>query len=206
MDRQVQLAMAKWPNVPHCFGWLGLDARGAWRMRDQQAQDRGTLGSKIANATLRGFIDRNYLADEQGRYFFQNGPQRVYVELEATPYIAHSDPELGWVLHTGTVLTDFRQAWMTADGKLILESTQYLAQIDDRDMAQALAQLCMHRQPVTEAQLLDWLDRPGEGMTILMADQYIPVKPGSYSALEASFPFVSSPFRMQSNEPSTVSK
>jgi hypothetical protein len=31
------------------------------------------------------FIQRNYDHDAQGQWFFQNGPQRVYVELEATP-------------------------------------------------------------------------------------------------------------------------
>ncbi len=28
MDDIVKAAIAKWPNVPNCFGWLGLDARG----------------------------------------------------------------------------------------------------------------------------------------------------------------------------------
>ena len=30
--------LAKWPNVPHCTGWLLLDRRGNWRMRDDAAQ------------------------------------------------------------------------------------------------------------------------------------------------------------------------
>ncbi|MCD6666313.1 MAG: DUF2946 family protein, partial [Hydrogenophaga sp.] len=28
MDEIVKAAMAKWPQVPACYGWLGLDARG----------------------------------------------------------------------------------------------------------------------------------------------------------------------------------
>ena len=44
MDDIVKQAMAKWPNVPHCYGWLALDARGAWRMRDEAAQQGGTPG------------------------------------------------------------------------------------------------------------------------------------------------------------------
>lgn len=28
MDDIVKQAMVKWPNVPDCYGWLGLDARG----------------------------------------------------------------------------------------------------------------------------------------------------------------------------------
>ena len=38
MDDIVKQALAKWPNVPDCYGWLGLDARGRWFMRDDAAQ------------------------------------------------------------------------------------------------------------------------------------------------------------------------
>lgn len=195
MDKQVQLAMAKWPNVPHCYGWLGLDARGVWRMRDQRTQELGLPGSKITNATLRGFIDRNYLADEQGCYFFQNGPQRVYVELQATPYVAHSDPVLGWVLQTGVVVNSCDLVWMTAEGKLILESAQYLAQIDDRDMAYALSQLYLHGHSAEDEQILDWLDNPTDGLTFQMGDKSKLVKPGNLALLARSHPFVASPAR-----------
>ena len=41
MDDIVLKAIAKWPNVPHCYGWLGLDARGNWYMRDDNAQAAG---------------------------------------------------------------------------------------------------------------------------------------------------------------------
>jgi len=37
MDEIVKQALAKWPNVPHCTGWLLLDRRGQWRMRDDAA-------------------------------------------------------------------------------------------------------------------------------------------------------------------------
>ena len=41
MDDLVRQAMVKWPNVPDCFGWLGLDSRGQWYMRDDRAQALG---------------------------------------------------------------------------------------------------------------------------------------------------------------------
>lgn len=93
--------MAKWPQVPSCTGWLGLDARGAWWMRDAAAQAAGAFdsgiraarGARLSHAALIGFIERNYAADAQGRWYFQNGPQRVFVELQATPLI--------WRLHAG---------------------------------------------------------------------------------------------------------
>jgi len=185
--------MAKWPNVPHCYGWLGLDARGAWRMRDQRTQDLGLPGSKIANPILRGFIDRNYLADERGCHFFQNGPQRVYVELESTPYIVHSDPELGWVLHTGVVMDGCERVWMTQTGNLILDSAEYLAQIDDRDMAGALSQLLLHGQPASDEQILNWLDSPNDGLCLQMRNNAIPVRLGDVELLAMSRPFVASP-------------
>jgi hypothetical protein len=95
MDEIVKQALAKWPNVPHCHGWLGLDARGNWYLRDAHAQSLGDFasgppgarGSQLRHDKLIAFIERNYAADEAGQWFFQNGPQRVYVELECTPWV-----------------------------------------------------------------------------------------------------------------------
>ncbi|MBB5444214.1 MULTISPECIES: DUF2946 family protein [unclassified Paraburkholderia] len=98
MDDIVKQALAKWPNVPSCTGWLMLDRRGNWRMRDEAAQASGTPGVPIRHEALLGFINRNYEADERGQWFFQNGPQRVYVELAYTPWVvrlsAHADGAL----------------------------------------------------------------------------------------------------------------
>jgi Protein of unknown function (DUF2946) len=87
MDDIVRQALAKWPNVPSCTGWLMLDRRGNWRMRDEAAQASGAPGVPIRHDALLGFINRNYEADEHGQWFFQNGPQRVYVELAYTPWV-----------------------------------------------------------------------------------------------------------------------
>jgi len=95
MDDIVRQALLKWPDVPDCFGWLGLDARGNWFMRDDRVQAQGPFaggtvqskGSQLKHEKLIEFIQRNYQPDAQGQWFFQNGPQRVYVELEATPLI-----------------------------------------------------------------------------------------------------------------------
>lgn len=87
MDEIVKQALARWPNVPHCTGWLRLDARGNWRMRDEAAQAQDAPGTPIRHAALLAFINRNYECDGHGQWFFQNGPQRVYVELEYTPWV-----------------------------------------------------------------------------------------------------------------------
>ena len=87
MDEIVRQAMAKWPNVPHCYGWLALDRRGQWRMRDEQTQAEGTAGDPIRHAALIAFIARNYGCDDKGCWYFQNGPQRVYVSLAYAPFV-----------------------------------------------------------------------------------------------------------------------
>jgi hypothetical protein len=109
MDDIVRQAIAKWPNVPHCYGWLGLDARGNWYMRDDRAQAQGPFaggppqarGSLLKHEKLIEFIERNYEHDAQGQWFFQNGPQRVYVELEAAPYVWRIAQDLGVKSHSG---------------------------------------------------------------------------------------------------------
>ena len=90
-DDAVIRAMAKWPNVPDVFGWLGLDRRGRWRLKEEP----------IANEAANRFIGRNYAADGRGRWFFQNGPQRVFVVLEYAPWVYRLDPAGGLRTHTG---------------------------------------------------------------------------------------------------------
>ena len=92
MDEQVLRSLIKWPNVPHCFGWLALDRRGQWRMRDEFAQANNLPGNAIQHTALNEFIARNYGCDTKGRYFFQNGPQRVFITLDATPWIVRIIP------------------------------------------------------------------------------------------------------------------
>jgi hypothetical protein len=105
MDDIVRQAMAKWPNVPDCYGWLGLDARGRWYLRDDQTQNAGSFplskGSQLQHEQLLAFIARNYDADAHGQWFFQNGPQRVYVELECAPWVWRIQPDLELQSHTG---------------------------------------------------------------------------------------------------------
>ena len=195
MDPQVQQALIKWPNVPHCFGWLALDARGNWRMRDNQAQTLNLLGDKIHNPTLRAFINRNYLADEIGRYYFQNGPQRVYVNFQATPYIAQFFPDLGWMLHTGQKMPLCNQVWMTEDGAIILKSGNYVAQIDDRDMTQALAQIKINGRVATTEELMDFLEnkKPSELYQMAFENVILPLKKATLQQLAAQIPFVVEP-------------
>lgn len=110
MDSLVQQAMAKWPSVPDCYGWLGLDARGRWHLRDAAVQAQGGFsqsrqeeckGSVLDHRGLTEFIGRNYGVDGHGCWYFQNGPQRVFVELECTPWVWRINQNLELHSHTG---------------------------------------------------------------------------------------------------------
>ncbi len=107
MDDLVLQAIKKWPNVPTCHGWLGLDARGQWFLRDDAVQAEGDFpqakGDRLTHEKLLAFIGRNYASDAQGQWYFQNGPQRVYVELESTPWIWRMQIDGALHTHTGRV-------------------------------------------------------------------------------------------------------
>jgi DUF2946 family protein len=144
MDAIVAAALEKWPNVPHCYGWLALDARGDWYMRDDRIQAAGPFpqvkGSRIEHEKLRGFIARNYACDARGAWFFQNGPQRVYVELEAAPWVwrLQPDPAAGVVVtsHTGLAATP-GDAFVDERGRLFLSSELGLGLVHTLDMGAA---------------------------------------------------------------------
>ena len=125
MDEIVKQALAKWPNVPHCTGWLLLDRRGQWRMRDDATQAAGLPGDIIRHEALLGFINRNYAADADGQWFFQNGPQRVYVELGYTPWIvrlSETDSALRLTDHAGGRFEP-TAAWLDDEGGLLFSDT-----------------------------------------------------------------------------------
>ena len=194
MDDSVRQAMAKWPNVPHCYGWLALDARGGWRMRDEAAQQSGHAGDRITNGALLGFINRNYACDDDGRWYFQNGPQRVYVDLEATPYIAHTDPVQGFLLQTGELLAHIDQVYMTERGQLVLESAGKLALVDDRDLAQCTGAMSIAGAPASDEQLMAWLDESSAApMTMRHQGRELPVQRLDSGAMAQRFGFVQQP-------------
>jgi len=61
-------------------------------MRDEYAQENKLPGNVIQHRALNDFISRNYACDTLGRYFFQNGPQRVFITLDASPWIVRISP------------------------------------------------------------------------------------------------------------------
>lgn len=135
MDENVIQAMQRWPDVPAAAGWLSLDARGAWRLHEHGGANQGEPGARIAHDGLIAFICRNYGRDAQGRWFFQNGPQRVYVTLAAAPYV------LRWNASQETLENQLGVAagpiatwWLDSSGALYAETPVGPARVDDRDL------------------------------------------------------------------------
>ena len=140
MDDIVKAALRKWPDVPAARGWLGLDARGQWWLRDAATQAAGgfpqSRGSRIEHAPLCAFIGRNYLCDGAGAWFFQNGPQRVYVELEAAPWVWRIDDAFALLSHTGAP-AQWRGAWLDEAGRLFLDTDLGLGLVHSQDVHRA---------------------------------------------------------------------
>jgi len=141
MDDIVKAALKKWPNVPDCYEWLALDARGDWYMRDDRTQAAGPFpqvkGSRILHDKLKEFIHRNYDHDERGAWFFQNGPQRVYVVLEAAPWVLGVQRgEAGFALdaHTGQPVHEVRATFVDEHGRLFLLTELGLGVLRSMDM------------------------------------------------------------------------
>lgn len=124
MDPTVLRSMAKWPDVPDVYGWLGLDRRGNWLLQ----------GERIGNRALRDFISRNYTADSQGRWYFQNGPQRVFVRLAYAPLVVRLENG-ALVDHCGRAFGEPREVWLDDEGSILLTGAPGPALLDDRDLA-----------------------------------------------------------------------
>jgi hypothetical protein len=129
VDHSVLRGIARWPDVPAVYGWLALDRRGNWLIKDPGSDGFGRIG----NEALRAFIGRNYAADARGCWYFQNGPQRVYVRLAYTPLVMR---------HDGSALVDHcgRPAQAAAmflddEGSILVLGAHGIGLLDDRDLA-----------------------------------------------------------------------
>jgi len=145
MDTIVSRAMAKWPDVPAVYGWLALDRRGQWSIKSAPAAASAEARfERVTHPKLIEFIGRNYGHDEQGRWYFQNGPQRVYVNLDYTPLIyriASAHP-LAFETHTGASCAELQAAYMDEAGNLLFVSAHGPGLLLDRDLPRALEALC----------------------------------------------------------------
>jgi len=146
--------------VPVVYGWLALDRRGQWsikRTAPAASAGDGAQFEPVGNQKLIEFIGRNYAHDEQGRWYFQNGPQRVYVTLDYAPLvyrIASAHP-LSFETHTGAPCAALQSAWMDEVGNLLLVTEHGPGLLLDRDLPRGLEALsCADGHALDEERLL----------------------------------------------------
>jgi hypothetical protein len=133
MDPSVIRAMARWPNVPAVYGWLSLDRRGRWCLRGEPVTHRGAIE----------FMNRNYACTDSGQWYFQNGPQRVFADLDYTPWIFTLAASHELTDHTGRQVGELRGAWLDEDGNLLLLSERGVGLLCDRDLGRISDDFCI---------------------------------------------------------------
>jgi hypothetical protein len=201
MDEIVKQGMAKWPNVPSVFGWLALDRRGHWLIK----------GERISNAIVSDFIGRNYEHDEQGRWFFQNGPQRVFISLDYTPFVYRLTPDPGSALvqhletHTKRAITRIAGAWIDDAGVVLIESEHGIGLVDDRDLEQLLEFFTDgHGAPLADEAIGAAIERLQTGVPAGLSFCYrgdtVPALPIASTDVPARFNFIQRPVQPAGEE------
>jgi hypothetical protein len=130
MEDWVLRSLQRWPNVPALYGWLGLDRRGGWTIR----------GERISRPQIVDTIARNYAGDAYGRWYFQNGPQRGYLQLERAPLLL-SAATGDLFTHTGLPVRQPRRGWLDGDGGLWLDTEHGPAALLDDELSWLLERL-----------------------------------------------------------------
>jgi hypothetical protein len=82
---------------------------------------------------MREFIARNYQPDARGCWYFQNGPQRVFVALAYTPLVLHLEGDAVQD-HCGRAF-EVREAFLDEEGSVLLLGGAGIGLLDDRDLA-----------------------------------------------------------------------
>jgi hypothetical protein len=196
MDERVLQAKARWPNVPAAWGWLFLDRRGAWRLIDRGAPGfdsiRDGRGDPIRHEALIDFIARNYSCLEDGSWFFQNGPQRVFVDLELAPNIWRLAPQpdgIVLVAHTGEIASRVDRLGVDSDGVVWAQTDLGPGAIDDRQLAALLDQV-----DAKDDAIGDFFDSAGSAVRVRFRGhpEPLPLTPFTQSAA-LEFGFVRQP-------------
>ncbi len=178
-DDFIQASLDKWPNVPTLYGWLSLTRDGQWRLHpkthilnvDTHKQE---AGESISSPGLIRFLNQYYFVDEDGAWFFQNGPQRVYVALSAAPWILHLDTDNSARLITHTVQTIERiDTWyFDEEGLLYAQTDKGFALIHRRDINALITYL-----EITEAQLEGLFEQITQLQEMLALDKHMVSEP-----------------------------
>ncbi len=220
MDDNVLAAMARWPDVPNVYGWLSLSESGHWRLHpmgdacipatgnDSPDSHHGAVsasqgpsrGEGITSPQILRFIDHNYAHDEKNQWFFQNGPQKVYVRLDAAPYILHTETASpanpsGLMTHNGLAAGHIREWCLDEAGRLYAQTQHGPGLIAGRDLA------CILERLYTTAgeAILEVLERVPDRKAPLETEPLKTAYPRSaISGMQAAPPTVATPFRFAS--------
>lgn len=162
MDEDVLAAMKRWPDVPAVRGWLSLDPRGNWRLHPQGDAAAGGLGEPISNPRILDFFARNYAHEADGRWYVQNGPQRVYVRIDVAPLVLRTgDDSRSLLAHTGQPVGRVDAWWLDDTGRLLATTDLGPGVVIDRDLSKVLDGL---------------LTDTGDAAAVLLADGETPEK------------------------------
>ncbi len=192
MDDIVAAAMLKWPDVPDVYNWLRLDARGRWRIRARDYESSGRFET-IGNPAVNEFIGRNYMADANGRWFFQNGPQRVFVALDCAPWVFHLGATA--FTHTGVAATRIDAVFLDELQTPILATDIGPGALSDQDFDAFIATLAVAGGAApTDAALERWLGGDSDAaMRCTLQHTDLPVTHVTRAALAARYQFVVHP-------------
>ena len=187
MDEIVLRSMLKWPDVPAVYGWLSLDRRGSLMIKTVAGRFE-----RIAHAGVGEFIGRNYASDSEGRWYFQNGPQRVFVALDYTPWVySLADTGQGLLAHTGAVPRALEAVFLDDTGALLLKTEIGIGVLLDRDLSAFLERLTDVRGRALE-RLLEEVAQGAEAQAMLQGKN-VPIAPIRSAAVPGRFGFVARP-------------
>lgn len=153
----VERALDKWPNVPAVYGWLSLDRRGHWRIR----------GEAISRPQIIDTIGANYAADERGCWFFQNGPQRGYVQIDWMPLVLRRGEGDVLVTHNGRRAERLDAAYLDEEGSLLIVTEHGPGGVDSHDLEWVLAHVQADKDVDVEDALYAALAAPSGSATRL---------------------------------------
>jgi hypothetical protein len=195
MDETVIKAMQKWPNVPNVYGWLRLDRRGNWLL--QTAPGRF---ERIGNRGLIEFIARNYESAANGSWFFQNGPQRVFVGLDYTPHVMRlGDDGRTWITQAGTAAGRILELLLDENDQLVLVAETGPGIVDDRDIPVLLERLAEGGAALDPEALMGRLRASRDSIQVQLMGHTIAASAVDSRTLPARFHFVSEPVPQQEN-------
>jgi hypothetical protein len=186
MEEWVQRAIRRWPNVPALYGWLRLDRRGRWLIK----------GETISRTQIIDTINRNYVADEQGRWFFQNGPQRGYVQLENAPLILRASADDVLTTHTDLRVEQVSDAFMDESGALLLHTEHGAGALIDDELEWALQRMTVRESLIDEDQIANVLAMASGTMTPItlhLGKRTIPIERLDSALAPAHLHFVRDP-------------